>query len=105
MELVPNPTTPPRAEIALNAIQTRRDAVLNELRHATIESFHNVWNNKDGIPPAEILACMGTSAVAAFQEHATTVEYLALRGLEIEPADCMPPLAFTGHGDGTITLD
>lgn len=105
MNLVPQPTSPPRAEVALKAIQARRDAVLHEYRKATIASFHDLWHNADGIPPAEMLERMGTSAVEAFAEHRATVQYLIARGLAMEPADYTPPLAYTEHQDGTITLN
>jgi len=77
-----------------------RNAALENLKITAITAFHLLWDN-----PAETLAVMGTNAVAAFEQHARTVQYLLASGVEMKPSDYTPPVAYTAHEDGTITLD
>jgi hypothetical protein len=103
MNLIPTPTTPPPAELALMQTQSESDQALHTLRAATISGFRRFWFGP--VPAADMLAVMGVNACAAFDAHAATVGFVLARGLEIDPdEDYTPPLAYTRHEDGTITL-
>jgi hypothetical protein len=66
-------------------------------------TFEGIWNNPDATP-AEMLAGMGTRAVGGFTAHYYTVLALRAAGKDTSAYDT-PPLPYTAHEDGTITLD
>lgn len=103
MNLIPNPTVISPAEAAVAQIGERAATALTALKSATIESFNGLWSDPDTV--ADKLAVMGVNAVASFQQHARTVEFLLASGVEMDPADYTPPRAYTAHADGTITLN
>ena len=103
MNLIPNPTLISPAEAAVARIGERAALALTALKSATVESFNALWSDPDAV--ADKLAIMGINAVASFQQHARTVEFLLASGVEMDPSEYTPPLAYTANKDGTITLN
>lgn len=68
----------------------------------TKATFDCIWNNA-AATPAEMLAGMGTKAVENFTKHHAAVLALRAAGKDTSSYDT-PPLAYTDHEDGTITL-
>ena len=103
MNLIQNPTIPSAAEshVARTA-QIANQALLN-LKSECVETFRRLWYSD--ISPQDQLAVMGTNAVAAFTQHANTIMFLLQSGIGMNPADYTPPLAYTAHEDGTITIN
>lgn len=97
---LPSPT--PAQELLLNQ-SSRLDNVLNTIHMHTVQSFREFWYG--AVPPAALLAELGTNAVRAFQAHAAAVTFLVANGVTLTPEDCVPPLAYTAHEDGSITLN
>ncbi len=97
---LPSPTP---AQALLLEHSARLDHALNMVHVHTVQSFREFWHGS--VPPADLLAELGTNAVRAFQAHAAAVTFLAANGVTIAPEDCVPPLAYTVHENGTITLD
>lgn len=103
MDLIPNPTIISPAESAVIRIGERAAEALTVLKSATVEAFHALWDDHETV--ADKLAVMGVNAVASFDQHARTVAFLLASGVEMNPADYTPPLPYTAHKDGTITLN
>lgn len=103
MNLIANPVTIPPAQSALAVAEQASKHALETLRAVCVQTFCSVWHNPN-VTPAEMLAAMGTNAAAAFDQHARTVQYLLASGVTLDAADCTPPLAYTIHEDGSITL-
>lgn len=101
--LIANPTVPQVGEPEVLRMTEIRNAALDNLKLTAVTTFHLLWDDAD--TRAAKLAVMGTNAVAAFEQHARTVQYLLASGVEMDPADYTPPAAYTAHEDGTITLD
>ena len=70
---------------------------------ATVASFREFW--RGDVPPAELLERLGTNAGKAFAAHRSAVTFLVSNGITLEPEDYIPPLAYTVHEDGSITLN
>lgn len=103
MTLIQNPTTKSAAETMLEQHEQLSGNALESLRQATLQTFAQFWRGP--VPPADLLAAMGTNAVAAFEQHARAVGFLLASGVVLAPEDYTSPLAYTAHQDGTITLD
>ncbi len=102
MNLIDNPTVISEDEAALIGIQQDRDAVYAATKDATVRAFRRIWHEGR---TAQRLAVMGTRARAAFEAHAAAVQFLLTVGVHLDPADYTPPVPYTVHADGTITLD
>jgi len=102
--LIENPTVPQIGEPEVLRMTEIRNAALENLKLTAVTAFRILWTDNPELR-APILAVMGTNAVAAFEQHARTVQYLLASGVEMDPADYTPPVAYTAHEDGTITLD
>jgi hypothetical protein len=102
MQLIETPTVPGAAERILQQSEARVRTALEVLRAATVETFRAFWHGP--VPPADLLAVMGTRAAAAFAAHAAAVQLLQDRGVEIAPEETTAPLPFTVNEDGSITL-
>lgn len=103
MNPIVTPPTPDAAlDVALRLDRLRTDG-LRQLKENTVVSFNAFWFNPD-VTPAQILAKLGTNAVRAFEDHAATVAFLLARGVEMQPSEYTPPVAYTAHEDGTITM-
>lgn len=102
MQLVDR-TQPDAAEQVLIQSEDEATRALETLRLATINAFQRFWNGP--VPTADLLAKLGTRAAASFQAHAAAVQFLLSQGVELAPPDYTPPVAYTAHQDGTITLD
>jgi hypothetical protein len=96
-------TPPTPAESLLLAQSERLDSAINIVHMATVESFREFWHGD--VTPAELLQRLGTNAVKAFETHASAVAFLIANGVTLEPEDYMPPVAYTEHDDGSITLN
>jgi hypothetical protein len=84
----------------MEATSTRATDILEQSAKIT---FDGIWNNPDATP-AVMLAAMGTEAVGGFAAHYHTVLALRAAGKDTSAYDT-PPLSYTAHADGTITLD
>ncbi len=103
MDLIENPTQPSAAEITVTRMQSDGAHALLVLKRATVDAFRATWYPLEDAPAN--LAVMGTKAVANFARHARTVAYLLEMGVEMDAADYTPPVAYTEHEDGRITLE
>lgn len=72
------------------------------MREAHFSAMAALWNNPDATPQ-EILAELGPKAAEVFQLSAALVQFL----MTIDPTFVpqVPPLPFTIHEDGTVTID
>lgn len=104
MNLIQNPTTITPAEQILLAQTARSNDSLDLLRIAAVTSFRELWYHPE-VTAEEQLAVMGTNAVAAFTTHGRTVQFLLESGIEIASEDYTPPVGYTPHPDGTITVN
>lgn len=95
--------TPTPVQSLLLEHSARLDNVLNMVHVHTVQSFREFWHGS--VPPDALLAELGTNAVRAFQAHASAVTFLAANGVVLAPEDCVPPMPYTAHEDGTITLN
>lgn len=97
------------------AAQSVLDSVNSELlRRCNVHraSFDLIWRNRKATP-SQVLATLGTRAGLVFafaHENLDHIDRCAkivgkTRADFISDADCIPPLAFTAHADGTITID
>lgn len=93
------------AQVELLETQKEIDHAFEVMKLAVVRSFHRVWNNNNGVSRADMLAGLGTNAVACFTAHAAAVAFLMSQGVTLDPVDITPPVAFTFHNDGTVTLD
>lgn len=94
---------PTAAESILMVQSERLENTVNAVRIATVDSFREFWHGP--VPPAELLERLGTNAGKAFAAHKSAVAFLFANGVTLEPADYMPPLTYTTHDDGSITLN
>jgi hypothetical protein len=76
---------------------------IETLEETTKATFDCIWNNPTATP-AEMLAGMGTKTVENFTRHHAAVLALRAAGKDTSAYDT-PPLDYTPHGDGTITLN
>jgi hypothetical protein len=104
----------------MNLIENRPDRLLPEyetlarmerasaraiegLKASTKGTFDGIWNNPQ-TTPARMLEIMGNRAKAGFTAHAAAVLALRAAGVDTSEFDT-PPLAYTAHENGTVTLD
>lgn len=71
--------------------------------------FERLWHSTDA-PPAQILAKLGPLALDIFLRGGDAVAFIlgATTGRPIasmEPEEYTPPIAYTVHNDGSITLN
>jgi len=76
---------------------------MDTLEETTKKTFDLIWHNSEATP-AEMLAGMGTKAVENFTKHHAAVLAIRAAGKDTSAYDT-PPLAYTAHEDGKITLD
>lgn len=103
MNLIDSPTIVSAAEASVIGMQQDAKSGLDGLKSAAVSAFRRLWGDSES--RAAKLAVMGTNAVAAFEQHARTVQYLLASGVEMDPADYTPPVDYMAHNDGTITLE
>ncbi len=82
----------------------RTQRQLLSLLQSTQREFDSLWHNPKATP-AEQLAVRGNRAVAGFQLHAAAVALCQQAGIQYDYTKLVPPLEYTAHQDGTITLD
>ncbi|WP_395739284.1 hypothetical protein [Prosthecobacter sp.] len=99
------------------AAQSIVDAVNNEIAHRVAVHricFETLWRNpRPGVTPAAILSELGTKATLVFAFASENLDHIdrcarmvgKTRADFISDADCTPPLAFTAHADGTVTIN
>lgn len=100
------PIFTPQSDAAADVASTLdrlRSSGLQSLKESTVASFRAFWFNPD-VTPAQILEKLGTIAARAFEDHAATVAFLLGRGVEMDPSEYTPPVQYTTHEDGTITI-
>lgn len=110
-------TAKPEPTAAELAAQSIVEVVNAEITHR-VKVHQNCWemiwkNQREGATPAAVLAALGTKAALIFAfagENLENIERCAqivgkTRADFISDADCIPPLAFTVHADGKVTLD
>jgi hypothetical protein len=91
------------AQRVVDMADLRTRQALERFRDAQITEFKKFWNQ----PRQDIidqLAIRGDKAVEAFTLHANSVAFVIAQGIAYDPADFTPPLEYTAHDDGTITL-
>lgn len=102
LTILPTATVSP-AEASLRESERISNNALLNLKDAAIHSFRSFW--RGSVPPAIQLHALGANAVAMFEAHARTVQYLLSMGVEMDPADYTPPLPYHANEDGRIFLD
>lgn len=104
MNLIQNrPANLAPAQRAVATSELRTGAALQKFKESVVREFRLFWFNA-AASPQEQLAVMGNRAAAAFDAHQAAVVFLLSRGVQMEPEDYTPPLSYTRHEDGTITL-
>lgn len=105
---------PTSAELAAQSVI---DAVNSEItRRVNIHTvcWNTIWKNeREGATPAAVLAALGSKAVLVFSFASENLDHIdrcarlvgKTRADFIADADCIPPLPYTPHADGTITLE
>lgn len=96
-------TPPTAAELLLVSHSERMDRIINDVHMATVASFREFWHGP--VPPAELLARLGTNAAKAFAAHSSAITFLLANEVSVHPDDYLPPLAYTIHDNGTVTLN
>jgi hypothetical protein len=105
MQLIENlPITLHPAYRILAASEYRSKIALERLKETAIREFKSFWHNTQATPE-EQLAIMGNKAVGAFAAHQATITFLLGQGIQMNTEDYLPPVAFTMHQDGTITIN
>jgi hypothetical protein len=111
------PTTQQQPTAAELAAQSITDALNSEITHRVAVHkvcFDTLWRNqREGATPAAILAALGTNAKLVFQIASENLAHISncaaligkARADFISDEDCTPPVAFTIHADGTVTLN
>lgn len=103
LSILPDRPSLSAAEAALLESERVSNNALELLRGATVASFRSFWQ---GTVPVELqLATLGTNAVAMFQKHQATVQYLLSMGVQMDPADYTPPRPYHATEDGRVLLD
>lgn len=113
MALTPPP--PPSEPIARAAVRSLFDGIHQELlRRAAVHKngFALVWRSGTH-SAAEFFAEAGTEAGLFMQVAGANVAHIAAVAVMIgktlhdylQPEDYVPPLAYTAHADGTITIN
>lgn len=107
----PEPTT---AELAAQSVV---DSVNAEIVHRVKvhqTCWETIWKNtRPGATPAAVLAALGQRAALIFAFAGENIEHIdrcakivgKTRADFIKDEDCIPPLAFTVHADGRVTLN
>lgn len=100
-------TTP--AQVAAKQILDRMHAVAQECLSGHQECFNALWHNHTASPGA-ILEALGTQGGTVFSRGSDLVRFLlgADTGhpvASLTEAEYLPPLAYTPHPDGTVTLN
>jgi hypothetical protein len=106
----------PNTTAAELAAQSVVDAVNAEIVHRVAIHqicWQTIWRNaRDGATPAAVLAALGPRAGLIFGFANENIEHIdriakmvgKARADFISDADCTPPMAFTIHSDGAVTL-
>lgn len=102
-DLLPPPQIDAAFEVATTLNQTTKDG-LNSFVASIKEGFRLFWHHPT-VTPQELAAKFGTNCAALFDRHAAAVGYLLSLGVELDPADYTPPVAFTRHEDGSVTIE
>ena len=76
-------------------------------------TFQRVWGENNGYTPAQFFAAAGPQGVRFMQIGGASKDHLAaLAAIEgktlddyLSPEEYDPPLPYTAHPDGTITID
>ncbi len=110
-------TAKPEPTAAELAAQSVVDAVNAEIVHRVKvheTCWQTIWENqREGATPAAVLAALGTRAALIFAFASENIDHIdriaklvgKTRADFIGDADCIPPLAFTVHQDGRVTLN
>ena len=110
-------TAKPEPTAAELAAQSVIDAVNAEITHRVKvhqTSWDTIWKNaRPGATPAAVLAALGTKAGLIFAFASENLDHIdrcakivgKTRADFIRDKDCIPPLAFTVHANGTVTLN
>lgn len=113
-----NPITPipgqsePAAVPKMRALVDTLESELTHLASVHQNLFNKLWNDPDSTP-AENLAALGDRAGNVMALATLNVQNIAAMAPlfnktladYLQPEDYTPPLAFTVHDDGTVTLD
>lgn len=103
MNLITPQTLTPAQESLLTMQQLHAEG-LAELANKAKRAFDLLWRN-DRATPAEMAAVLGTNAGACFEAHAATVQFILSRDQSLlAPEDYTPPLDYTLHQDGSLTI-
>lgn len=102
------PVEDPAAVYARQIIQTMTQGA-EALLAAHQRAYHMLWKSADATP-ARILEEMGKRAAEAFVRGGDTVGFLLGQHTgrpiaQMQASDYQPPVPYTIHEDGTVTLD
>ena len=110
-------TAKPEPTAAELAAQSVVDAVNDEILHRVKihqTCWQTIWkNDRPGATPAAVLAALGTKAGLIFAFASENLDHIdrcakmvgKTRVDFISDADCIPPMAYTVHADGTVTIN
>jgi hypothetical protein len=91
-------------ERTFRMLNQRSAHTLRMLRGNLHSTFQAIWFPPRMTTTEKMLAALGTNAGKAFDQHALGIQLLLAAGVEIPADEYTPPVAYTRHDDGTITL-
>ena len=97
------------AEQTIERFKSAKLSLLMNSIHTIGENWKNIWENDDATP-AEMLAAMGTDAVAIFTSSAQFTQVIYDIGQSMNPVISLDSkylsakFPYVAHADGTITL-
>ena len=104
MQLIALPELSPAQHALVRMQNLHRDSLL-QLANACRTAFNELWRNPQATP-AEMAAALGTNAGACFEAHAATVQFILSRDASLlAPEDYTPPVPYTLHNNGSLTID
>ncbi len=104
--------TAPQAVVAMAKLVDDMKEQLSKLAGTHQALMRKVWYSSD-YTPAEAFDALGVRARSVMDSAAANVQYIAAQaaafgeslGTFLQPQDYTPPVAYTEHEDGTITID
>jgi len=112
-KLIEPPSSAPSAAklVAQDLVDMVNDEITRRVMSHQI-GFAKIWRNEKATA-AESLAELGTRAALVFAFASENIDHIdrcarmvgKKRSDFIRDEDCIPPLPFTVHADGTVTLD
>ena len=101
-DLLPPPTIDAALKIAQTLDQTTKDGLASFVASVK-EGFRLFWHHSQATPQ-QMADKFGVNCCALFDRHVAAVSFLLTLGVELDPSDYTPPLAFTRNADGSVTI-